>query len=285
MNLTPEERANGRDNYYDAVGTSRRDFLKSVVGGGLATGVGLGAYYFGYAKVDNPVRVGVIGTGDEGNVLIGSITPEYLEVKSIADIRPSSIHRAFHGDWASPTAAAIRKGLMNVYDWKTEDEARKHVKVFTPENGGYQELLKDPDIEAVVIALPLHLHAKVAIEAMKAGKHVLTEKLMAHNVAQCKVMGQTANQLDLHLATGHQRHYSVLYDNAVNLIRWGLLGELHHIRAQWHRGNLPGRDSWQQPMPGGEPIAETPGKIRDRIAIELGRYQAAVKKEKDPKVA
>ena len=33
------------------------------------------------------------------------------------------------------------------------------------------------------------------------------------------------------------------------MIRKGLLGELHHIRAQWHRGNLPGNDSWQQPMP------------------------------------
>jgi predicted dehydrogenase len=41
----------------------------------------------------------------------------------------------------------------------------------------------------------------------------------------------------------------VLYDNAVNMIRWGLLGEIHHIRAQWHRGNLPGNDSWQQPLP------------------------------------
>ena len=87
---------------------------------------------------------------------------------------------------------------------------------------------------------------------MKAGKHVLTEKLMGHNVAQCKVMARVAEETGRYLATGHQRHYSVLYDNAVNLLRWGLLGELHHIRAQWHRGNLPGNDSWQQPLPGGE---------------------------------
>ena len=36
----------------------------------------------------------------------------------------------------------------------------------------------------------------------------------------------------------------------MNLIRWGLLGQLHHIRAQWHRGNLPGGDSWKMPIPG-----------------------------------
>src|SRR5690606_26399491 len=32
-------------------------------------------------------------------------------------------------------------------------------------------------------------------------------------------------------------------------IRRGLIGDIHHIRAQWHRGNLPGADSWQPPLP------------------------------------
>lgn len=57
---------------------------------------------------------------------------------------------------------------------------------------------------------------------MMRGKHVLTEKLMAHNVAQCKAMARVAKETGLHLATGHQRHYSVLYDNAVHLLRFGL---------------------------------------------------------------
>merc|ERR1712146_380099 len=73
-------------------------------------------------------------------------------------------------------------------------------------------------IEGVIIALPLHLHAPVAIEAMLKGKHVLTEKLMAHNVAQCKWLGRVSEATQRYCATGHQRHYSILYDNAVNLI-------------------------------------------------------------------
>ena len=102
---------------------------------------------------------------------------------------------------------------------------------------------------------------------MLAGKHVLTEKLMAKTVAECKLMGRVAKEQGLYLATGHQRHYSVLYDNAVNLIKWGVLGELHHIRAQWHRGNLPGRDSWQMPLPGGEiPIGGTDADRFNKIA-------------------
>ena len=47
---------------------------------------------------------------------------------------------------------------------------------------------------------------------------------------------------DLHLATGHQRHYSILYANAMDTIQRGMLGDLHYIRAQWHRSNLPGKD-------------------------------------------
>lgn len=285
MALTPEEKEVGRDNYYEALGVSnRREFLRNVIASGAVSGAGLGAMYFRYDKIKDPVRVGVIGTGDEGNVLIGALNPDYVQVVAIADIRPFSIHRAFHGDWSSDDALAARRGLMNVYGWKTEDEARQHVKVYDAQNGGYAALLKDPNVEAVIIALPLHLHAACACDAMKAGKHVLTEKLMAHDVAQCKVMGRFAYQQGLYLAVGHQRHYSVLYDNAVHLIQWGLLGELHHIRAQWHRGNLPGRDSWQQPLPGGE-VAFGGGKKVDRIVSELKKMEAALKTETDPKVA
>ena len=273
MNLTPEEKQIGSDNYYEALGaSSRRDFLKGVALAGVTSGAGLGAMYFGYGKTvgGDPVRVGVIGTGDEGSVLIGSLNPDYVEVKAICDIRPFSVHRAFHGDWASENTIKVRPGLMSVFDWKSEDEARRNVKVHTD----YKELLKDPEIEAVIIALPLHLHAPVAIEAMMAGKHVLTEKLMAYDVASCKEMARVSDAQDLLLATGHQRHYSVLYDNAVHLLRWGLLGELHHIRAQWHRGNLPGRDSWKQPIPGGEMSAD--GKSIDKIKDTMERLQAKV---------
>jgi predicted dehydrogenase len=95
----------------------------------------------------------------------------------------------------------------------------------------------------------LHLHDAAANYAMRKGKHVLTEKLMAHSVHQCKEMARLSEETGLILATGHQRHYSILYDNAVSQIRSGLLGQIHHIRAQWHRGNLPGSDSWSPPLP------------------------------------
>ena len=251
MNLSPEEKAIGKENFLEALGTTRRDFLQGTLVGGATTGASIGAMYYGYgAKVENPVRIGIIGTGDEGGVLIGALNPEYVDVVAIADIRPYNIYRAFHGDVSSPNAQKARPGLLKAYEkvhgWKNQQEAEKHVKVYTD---GYAGLLANPDIEAVIIALPLWLHDIAAIQAMRAGKHVLTEKLMARTVGQCKEMARVAADTGKLLATGHQRHYSILYANAVDQIDRGLIGEIHHIRAQWHRGNMPGKDSWQPPLP------------------------------------
>src|SRR4029077_18248931 len=112
------------------------------------------------------------------------------------------------------------------------------------------ELLEDKNIEAVVIAVPLNQHAALELEALDAGKHVLTEKLMAHDITQCKQMIRKAREKKLLLAVGHQRHYSVLYDNANHIVQQHLLGDVKFIRAQWHRNNsFPGRDSWRKEIP------------------------------------
>ena len=118
MNLTPEEKEIGKQNFYAAIGSqhTRRDFLKKSLAATLVAGGSLGAFYFGYESIKNPLRVGVIGTGDEGSVLIGAMNPDYLQVVAIADIRPYSVYRAFHGEVAQPA----RPGLMSVYGWKTE---------------------------------------------------------------------------------------------------------------------------------------------------------------------
>ena len=275
MNLSPEEKDIGKENFHTALGLTRREFLEGSIAAGVVSGAGLGAFYFKYGEsVGDPVRIGVIGTGDEGGVLMGAHTPAYAKIVAIADIRPYNVHRCFHGDQSNPEAYAARPGLMKKYDWKSEDEAKKNVKVYGP----YQELLDDPNVEAVIIALPLHLHAPVAIEAMKKGKHVLTEKLMGHSVHECKEMARVAAQTNMLLATGHQRHYSILYDNAKHMIQRGLLGDLHYIRAQWHRGNLPGKDSWSQPLP--EELKANLAKISSQLEKAKGAEIDALAKQK-----
>ncbi|MGD0900769.1 MAG: Gfo/Idh/MocA family oxidoreductase [Thermoguttaceae bacterium] len=248
-------------------GFSRRDFLKAGVAAGAVVGAGLGGFKYGYDKaLGSPVRVGVIGTGDEGSVLIGAINPNFLQVRSICDIRPYNIHRAFHGDHYSESQLKARPGLMSVYGWKTEAEAKRHVKGVY--KGSYEELIRNArqdGIEAVIIALPLHLHAPAAIAALQAGLHVITEKLMGHSVHECKEMARVAHETKLHLATGHQRHYNVLYAQAMDEIQRGTLGELHYIRAQWHRANLPDNDTWKVPLPPGV----KPEKASDALKKKL----------------
>ena len=116
MNLTESQKVIGQENFSDVINLTRRDFLTGTLAAGLATGAGLGSLYFGYGKsVGNPLRVGMLGTGDEGSVLLGAHTPDYLQVVAIADIRPYNIFRAFHGDVSSPSALAARPGLLAKY--------------------------------------------------------------------------------------------------------------------------------------------------------------------------
>lgn len=181
------------------------------------------------------MRVGFIGSGDEGSVLLTQHPPEYMEIVAVADIRPTNLERAKHGDGNEDRAGLIKK--------LGEKTALTTIKYYSD----YRDLLARPDIEAVVIATPLISHHTLAIEAMKAGKHVLCEKLMAKTVTDCKSMIKAAKDTGKLLAVGHQRHYSVLYDNAYSIIKMGLLGDIKHIRAQWHRNNsFPGRDSWNK---------------------------------------
>jgi predicted dehydrogenase len=225
----------GQDNFHDALGSTRRDFLKVAA----ATGATIGATYFGYeALKGNPVKVGFIGTGDEGMILLQEHPPEFMDIVAIADLRPSNRKRALNGDPGSPN----RQGLIK----KLGEEKASKIKVY--EN--HKELLADPEIEAVVIAVPLSQHAPIALEAFEAGKHVLTEKLMAHNITECKAMIAKGREKNLLLAVGHQRHYSALYDNANFLVQQGLLGDIKFIRAQWHRNNsFPGSDGWRKAIP------------------------------------
>ncbi len=276
MNLTPEQKAAGKQAFLSEVtaGETRRDFLKNAAVAGLVSGGSLGAFYFGYeATLANPVRVAVLGTGDEGSVLIGGLNPNFVDVVAIADIRPYNQYRALHGDSFGEVAIKVRPGLMKKYGYATEEAALRHIRRY----GDYRELLKaeKDNIDAVIIALPLHLHAPAAIAAMRLGKHVITEKLMGHSVHECKEMARVARQTGVYLATGHQRHYNILYENAKDQIKRGVLGDLHYIRAQWHRNNLPGNDSWQMPLPTGLKDGDKSGK---RLTDDLEKWEKALGK-------
>lgn len=239
LDLTPEQKDVGRKNFAQASndlarmtppGQDRRTFMGSLVAGAAVIPLS-SAVYFGYDswKGNKAVKTAFIGVGDEGGVLIGEHNPEFTEIVAVADIRPTNRERAFKGEPNGP-----RKGLNKVYG---ADTAKK-IEQF----GHYEELL-DPAVikrlglEAVVIALPLHLHHDATVKCMQAGLHVLCEKLMARTIGQCKSMTQAAQQYGKVLNVGHQRHYSMLYAHANEVVQSGVLGDIKHIRALWHRNN------------------------------------------------
>jgi predicted dehydrogenase len=93
-------------------------------------------------------------------------------------------------------------------------------------------------------------------------------------------MGRVSRETAKILATGHQRHYSILYDDAVHTIGTArLIGELHSLRAQWHRGNLPGKDSWKPPMPDDEKfVKQLAGWQKDLANAKPADVDGLVKK-------
>ena len=230
LDLTAEQKEQGKHNFETVrEGLNRRTFLGAAAGAAAAVPLSAAVYY-GYSSVGGkPVKAAMIGCGDEGGVLMGEHNPQYLQFIAACDIRPYNKNRILNGD----PKVSLRKGFIYHYGKAyTEDIKNNHF---------YEDfkamLDKEKDIEVVVIALPLHLHAPVAIECLKRGKHVLCEKLMAGTIKDCKDMIKAAKDNNVVLTIGHQRHYSDLYAHAHEVVDSGVLGEIKYIRALWHRNN------------------------------------------------
>lgn len=250
LDLTPEQKATGKANYEQAVGDlaragkmngttvvggapagagnpTRRDALRAGLAAGAVIPVSA-AVYFGYDswRGNKAVRTALIGCGDEGGVLVGEHNPEFNEIVAVCDVRPSNVERIFKGD------TGPRKGLNKVYG----EASAKKIEKFD----SLDALLAEKDrlgLEAVVIATPLNTHDPIAKKCMEAGLHVLCEKLMARTITRCKDMIRTAKDKGVLLSIGHQRHYSTLYAQALEVLNTDLLGDIKFIRALWHRNN------------------------------------------------
>ncbi|GIP21973.1 Gfo/Idh/MocA family protein [Paenibacillus sp. J22TS3] len=97
--------------------------------------------------------------------------------------------------------------------------------------GTYEELLADPEIDAVYIPLPNHLHREWAIKAMEAGKHVLCEKPLALNAAEASEMAQTSVRTGMVLAEAFMYRHHPRLDRVRELIEQGEIGEIRGIRS------------------------------------------------------
>jgi len=95
-----------------------------------------------------------------------------------------------------------------------------------------QTLLDDPRVDAVYIATPNHLHAEQAIAAARAGKHVLCDKPMALEVADCERMIEACERHGVRLGVVFQNRYHPAHIEARRQAQAGVLGEIQYACAQ-----------------------------------------------------
>jgi predicted dehydrogenase len=98
-------------------------------------------------------------------------------------------------------------------------------------HASYDELLADPDIDAVYNPLPNSLHGQWTIRALEAGKHVLCEKPLTSNAAEAAAVADVADQSGLVLMEAFHYRYHPLMIRAVEAVQGGEIGELRHIEA------------------------------------------------------
>jgi predicted dehydrogenase len=216
MNLTPEQEELGR-----------RNFLRALAGAPALVALGAAAIVKGPVP-GGPVRLGFVGMGGQGRVLLEHTDPRFGEVVAVCDINPLQLERADE---------VLRK---------TGKPPAKHYE-------SWKEMIDGEDLQAIVIATPLFLHAEIAVAALDAKLHVLCEMMMAWDIQGCMLMVDAARRNERLLEIGHQRHYNPVYQAAYEgIIKPGLLGEVYFSRLVWHRDGS-GRREVESPGPGFDP--------------------------------
>lgn len=142
----------------------------------------------------------------------------------------------------------------------------------------YRELLEQADIDAVLIALPNYLHATVAIEALKARKHVLLEKPMAMNAREAAKIVDTAMKMRRTLMVAQHFRFNRQTQTARQVVQRGDLGEIYHARCFWlRRGGIPRIGSWftQKKQAGGGTVYDIGSHCLDTCLHLLNDFEVA----------
>ncbi len=196
---------------------NRRTFVRN---GGIA----LGSLYLSTQDTfalpaDRVIKVGVIGCGDRGKGIIRVIEemPDKFSVVAVCDVLDMRLREA--------------QKISKASQFKQYTDHRK--------------LLDDKAVEVVVIAVPLNMHYPIAVDSLKADKHLYLEKTMTYNVQQAldlvKLVKSRPKQV---VQVGHQYRYSPLYYRVKEMINKGYLGKISQVDCRWDRNA-----NWRRPVP------------------------------------
>jgi predicted dehydrogenase len=179
--------------------TSRRAFLKNsaVVGAALSFPAVLRA-----ANLNSRVNVAAIGVEGQGYSDLHNVSSHpKMRFVGFCDVDASHFKRA----------DAVAAGVPHFQDFRV-----------------MLEKLGDT-VDAVIVAIPDHMHALVSIEAMKRGKHVYCEKPLAHNVWESRQVRLWAEKKSVVTQMGNQIHSAIEYRMGTRLIREGVIGKVKEV--------------------------------------------------------
>jgi D-xylose 1-dehydrogenase (NADP+, D-xylono-1,5-lactone-forming) len=149
-----------------------------------------------------PVRWGILSTAHINRLVIpGAQASEKVELLGVAS-REGSRAEEYAQRWQIPRAY-----------------------------GSYEELLADPEVEAVYISLPNTLHCEWSIRALEAGKHVLCEKPLSRRVGEVEASFNAAERAGRLLSEGFMYRHNPQTARLSALVAAGAIGELRLIRA------------------------------------------------------
>lgn len=191
--------------------SNRRQFLKTSLGAAgtvFAAPQIVRAETLGNAKkvgANSRIGMGFIGVGLISNGHVRSF-PGLKEVQPIAvcDVRDESLKKAVQ--------TLNQKGFKDILA-----------------TSNFEEVIANPDIQAVCVMTPDHWHAAIALAAMKAGKDVYVEKPMTLTIEEGKALVAAEKKYGRIVQVGSQQRSSVHFRIAANLVRNGMIGEIKEV--------------------------------------------------------
>jgi predicted dehydrogenase len=218
---------------------SRREFMKAA-GKGLGTSPVLIAGFpaivpasvFGQSAPSNRINIGAIGTGriSRGHDMPGVWKYDGARIVAVCDLDSKRMGEA--------------KDLVNGYYSKQTGRAYNGVTGYLD----YRELLKNKDVDAVLISTPDHWHALISIQAVAAGKDVYLQKPASLSIAEGRALSNAVQRSGRIFQVGSQQRSSPQFRYAAELVRNGRIGELKTVKVGLP-GDPSGEEEPEMPVP------------------------------------
>jgi hypothetical protein len=157
------------------------------------------------------IRLGIIGVGSRGTGHVRNLLKlEGVEIRAVADIVPSSV-----------------ENVQNL----AEKAGRPRPAAYTRGEYDYQRLCAEADLDLVYVATPWAWHARMCVEAMKAGKHVAVEVPAATTIEECWQLVETAESTGRYCIQLENCCYDRVELMTLHMVRKGLLGDVVHAEC------------------------------------------------------